>query len=700
MSLLDPRRWSVVTRILTVGIVSLVVLAAVLLVVVQDRVRAGIYAQLAARVDTSERVIESLTAAKGAPSFAHGKLRFGTWVADHDYSIVDEVKRLTGSDATLFAAHDGVPVRVATTVMKLDGSGRGVDTILIGPARDAFSRGENYVGINPIVGRDFIARYDVIRDAAGKPIGIWLTALPVAAMYDAVNTAMLAIGIAAAIVLLLATGTFLAITRSIGRGLAAVTHGLANVVRDDVDALVGAFRGLAAGDLRVRFRPTREPLPIRGADEIAQLATSYNRLVEGLRELDHEFAATTAGLRETASGIASAAAALAISSSEVTLATEHANVAVEQVSRAMTEVAINARTTSEGVREGELAMDHVSRAAGQIAAGAADQSHAVAAGAAAVGELDGQIVGLAELGENLTRVSRALSDQTAAGTKAVAATSEAMTGLRDDVTLVGKAMAALEERSGAVEAIVSTIEEIADQTNLLALNAAIEAARAGDHGRGFAVVAEEVRKLAERSASSTREIAGILSGIRKETVAAAAAMRSSTDGMEDGLRLALDASAALQAVAGGIDGAAAVAHEVAARTGQMRDASAKLTANVGSVSAIVEENAASAAQLSASAGSVTALMAPVASAAEEQSATSTQVSSSASELAAQLEQMAATARAVRGEAATLQGLVARFTLDDAAPAAAPAPGAKPRAGELSAAMPPAAPVRELAGALG
>jgi len=82
----------------------------------------------------------------------------------------------------------------------------------------------------------------------------------------------------------------------------------------------------------------------------------------------------------------------------------------------------------------------------------------------------------------------------------------------------------LAQQAGEIGAIVQLIHEIADQTNLLALNAAIEAARAGEAGRGFAVVADEVRKLAERTAKATKDIEGLVVGIRDNSISAKGAM--------------------------------------------------------------------------------------------------------------------------------------------------------------------------------
>jgi methyl-accepting chemotaxis protein len=109
-------------------------------------------------------------------------------------------------------------------------------------------------------------------------------------------------------------------------------------------------------------------------------------------------------------------------------------------------------------------------------------------------------------------------------------------------------VAALGESIQKIGDITVVIKEIADQTNLLALNAAIEAARAGEQGRGFAVVADEVRKLAERTSSSTSEISGVIERIRNETVAAVNSMSGVKKEVESGADYNRQAGEALRQI--------------------------------------------------------------------------------------------------------------------------------------------------------
>jgi len=184
--------------------------------------------------------------------------------------------------------------------------------------------------------------------------------------------------------------------------------------------------------------------------------------------------------------------------------------------------------------------------------------------------LDSFLQDMTRSGKDLETSTETANRVALEGTKVVTELGRENEAIIVSVKEAGAAVDNLGRWSEEVGKIVEVIQDITDETNLLALNAAIIAAQSGEHGKAFGVVAEEIRGLAERTSSSTKEINDLVKSVQRNVANVAQSMKKSLQSLEKGDLLAHDAGSVLEKVFESFESSRSLAKEIAASTFERR----------------------------------------------------------------------------------------------------------------------------------
>ncbi|WP_050632354.1 methyl-accepting chemotaxis protein [Bacillus andreraoultii] len=338
-----------------------------------------------------------------------------------------------------------------------------------------------------------------------------------------------------------------------------------------VQELAGYANKIADGDLTI------EDFRIKMRDEIGDLSNSFKKMVNNLKTLIGQ-------VGETSEQVAASSEQLMASAEQTSSVTNQVVTAIQEVASGNDIQAKNLDNTFVTFNEISSGMQKMAETTSTIAKFASDTA------------------GQAKNGNNYIRN-----------------VIKQMNAINTTTNETNEVIKELSTNTSEIGAIINVITEIAEQTNLLALNAAIESARAGEHGKGFSVVANEVKKLAQASRESAKQISNIITNIQNDTVHVIEKMNDNTNEVANGLKLVTETEKTFSSILSSVDTVniqiqdlSAIAEEISSSFEQVSESveeivnitneSVKATNEIASLSeeqlAAIQEIAASASTLS------------------------------------------------------------------------------------------------------
>ena len=291
---------------------------------------------------------------------------------------------------------------------------------------------------------------------------------------------------------------------------------------------------------------------------------------------------------------------------------------LKEVSKTTEQMAAASQQLNSSSMESANAATSVAQSVADAASVVVQQQTAVTNGTDSVASISQSVKSVSQETEEISQEADQAAKKAEAGNLVVEKSVNQIHSVEEKVRTTARLVDELGARSQEIGAIVDTISDLAGQTNLLALNAAIEAARAGEQGRGFAVVAEEVRKLAEQSATAAQQIADLIGRIQDDTSKAVASMDSDrqavVQGAEsvEGLRqvfeeingLVIGVAGKIESMSDSIQHVADQSSEITNHMEQIDTGAAKVADNMQSISAATEEQSASAQEIASASDSL------------------------------------------------------------------------------------------------